>query len=280
MDALNSIVSDKVRSRGDEWVRRGIEPEKPAADQEQAILDKIDRVSSSAERDGLYMRLAYMATRRGDVRARDFVSKIEDTEVRKQFQAFTDAALAMSFVQKKLTDRALEIARKGDLTHIQRVWVFTQVANQLVKTDQEQVMELIDEAVLEVRRIAVSDPYLPRGLFAVANVLKSIDPARAWDATFDAVKAANSAEGFTGEDGELALRFQSKGQSSVFSNNVPDFDVEGIFRDLATRDYERAVELARGFQGEGPRAVATIAIARAVLEPKTATGAARVRIEQ
>lgn len=72
-------------------------------------------------------------------------------------------------------------------------------------------MELVNEAVLEVRRIDVSDPSLPMGLFAVANVLNSIDPARAWDATFDAVKAANSAEGSTGEDGELVLRFQSKG---------------------------------------------------------------------
>ena len=31
---------------------------------------------------------------------------------------------------------------------------------------------------------------------------------------------------------------------------------------------KRAVGLARGFQGEGPRAVAMIAIARAILEPK------------
>jgi hypothetical protein len=49
---------------------------------------------------------------------------------------------------------------------------------------------------------------------------------------------------------------------------VPQFDLDGLFRDLATQDYDRAVELARGFQGEGPRAVATIAIARAILEPK------------
>jgi hypothetical protein len=49
---------------------------------------------------------------------------------------------------------------------------------------------------------------------------------------------------------------------------VPEFDLDGLFRDLATQDYDRAVELARGFQGEGPRAVATIAIARAILEPK------------
>ena len=105
-------------------------------------------------------------------------------------------------------------------------------------------------------------------LIGVANALKVVDPGRVWDATFDAVKAANSAEGFTGEDGKIVLKFQSKGGSSVHTNDVPDFDLEGIFKDLAVQDYDRAVELARGFQGEGPRAVATIAIARAILEPK------------
>jgi hypothetical protein len=89
------------------------------------------------------------------------------------------------------------------------------------------------------------------------------------------VKAANSAEGFTGEDGGLILRFQSKGLSSVNTNDVPDFNVEGIFRDLALQDYQRAVELARGFQGEGPRAVATIAIANAVLETKKPAAAVK-----
>jgi hypothetical protein len=64
------------------------------------------------------------------------------------------------------------------------------------------------------------------------------------------------------------LTFQSKGGSSVHTKDVPDFDLEGIFKELALQDYDRAVELARGFQGEGPRAVATIAIARAILEPK------------
>lgn len=58
----------------------------------------------------------------------------------------------------------------------------------------------------------------------------------------------------------------AKPQTST--STIEDFDVEGIFQKLATKDYERAVELARGFQGEGPRAVATIAIARAILEPK------------
>lgn len=49
---------------------------------------------------------------------------------------------------------------------------------------------------------------------------------------------------------------------------APDFDVEGIFTNLATDDYDRAVQLARGFQGEAPRTNATIAIARSVLNEK------------
>jgi hypothetical protein len=275
LNALNSLISDSVRRQDNEWVRRGVEPEKEAVD-EQSILGRTDRVRTSAERDELYMQLAHGRMGRADIRARDFVSKIEDTELRKQAQAFIDAGLAQHSVEKKLTDQALELARKGELTHIQRVWVLTECATQLAKTDREKALELVDEAVLEARRIDGSDPYWPRGLFAVANVLKSIDPARVWDAAFDAVKAANSAEGFTGEDGELALRYQNKGWSVVYGNDVPEFNLEGIFRELATRDYDRAVELARGFQGEGPRAVATIAIARAVLEPKT-TGTARAK---
>ena len=97
----------------------------------------------------------------------------------------------------------------------------------------------------EAARIDGSDPARPRALLALANALKGTDPSRVWDATFDAVKAANSAEGFSGEDGELVIQFQSKGQSSVHSSDVSEFDLEGIFKDLATQDYDRAVEMAR-----------------------------------
>jgi len=146
--------------------------------------------------------------------------------------------------------------------------VLAQSAKILAKTDKDKALEVVEEAANEARRIDVSDPNLPRALVGVANALKVVEPGRVWDATFDAVKAANSAEGFTGEDGEIVLTFQSKGGSSARSSDAPDFDLEGIFKDLALQDYDRAVELARGFQGEGPRAVATIAIARAILEPK------------
>ncbi len=268
MSALNTVVSDGTRRFDDDSLNRGLKPEKPAADREQTLLDRIERAKTAEERDSLYLQLANVLLRQGDMRVRDYVSKVSDTELRKRAQAYWDASLTIHFVEKKMVDQALEMAHKGDLTHIQKAWALTQIAKLLAKTDRDKALEIVDEAGTEARRIDVSDANLPRALVAVANALKVVDRGRVWDATFDAVKAANSAEGFTGEDGELVLTFQSKGSSSVHTNDVPDFDLAGIFKDLALQDYDRAVELARGFQGEGPRAVATIAIARAILEPK------------
>jgi hypothetical protein len=269
VNALDPIVSENTRRRDDDWINRGLKSDKPAtSNREQLLLERVDRVKTSADRDQIYIELAYITSSKGDLRAREFASKVEDSEVRKQLQAYIDSSLAAYFVGKKDTDQALEMVRKGELTHILKTWVLTECAKILAKTDRDKALELIDEAGTEARRIEVSDPALPRGLIAVANAFNFADPARVWDATFDAVKAANSAEGFTGEDGEIVMKFQSEGQSSIHSSDVADFDLDGIFKELATKDYDRAVELARGFQGEGPRAVATIAIARAILEPK------------
>ena len=270
LNALQTMASDSTRRYDEDQLNRGIKPERASTDRdrEQSLLDKIDRAKTSDERDSLYLQLAFTASGKGDLRARDFVSKIENSEVRKQAQLYMDASLVIYFVGKKQTDQALELVNKGELNQLVKAWALTECAKILFKTDRDKALELVDRAVTEARRIDVSDPSLPRALVAVAYALNVIDRDKVWDATFDAVKAANSAEGFTGEDGEVVATFQSKGHSSVHTSDVPEFDLDGLFRDLATQDYDRAVELARGFQSEGPRAVATIAIARAILEPK------------
>ena len=48
--------------------------------------------------------------------------------------------------------------------------------------------------------------------------------------------------------------------------SAPVFDLTGIFQTLARDDMNRAVALAQTFTNEAPRAVATLAIARAVLD--------------
>jgi len=47
---------------------------------------------------------------------------------------------------------------------------------------------------------------------------------------------------------------------------VPISPLTGVFQTLAKEDMSRAVALAQTFTGESPRAVATLAIAAAVLK--------------
>jgi hypothetical protein len=269
-ETLSSLISDDARQRENDWIQKGLTPEKVLADQEQPLLDQIEHAKTSEERDELYLKLALLALSKDDMRARDYVSKIEESWFRKQAQAWVDPCLAISAIAKKKIEVALEMARIGELTHIQRVWILTQAAKLLAKTDRDKALSLVDDAATEARRIEEIDLDRPRGLLAVANALKLVEPPRAWDAVFDAVKAANSTEGFTGEDGVLALEINGKSQLSYRKDGVPDFDLEGIFSRLANDDYDRAVQLTRGFQGEAPRANATIAIARSVLNEKSA----------
>jgi hypothetical protein len=143
----------------------------------------------------------------------------------------------------------------------------TQTAKLLAKSNRDKALALIDEATAETRRIDV-DLDRPRGLLAIANALRLVQPARMWDAIFDAVKAANSVEDFTGEDGTLTLTITTKSQILKRTEGVADFDISGIFGEIANNDYDRAVQLAIGLKGENSRANATIALSRTVLNEK------------
>ena len=86
LNALNAMVPEGTRRRDDEWMSRGVKPDKPAEDREQAILDRIDRAKTSAERDLLYIQLAFMALGKGRMRARDLCRKIEDSEIANSYR--------------------------------------------------------------------------------------------------------------------------------------------------------------------------------------------------
>jgi hypothetical protein len=160
------------------------------------------------------------------------------------------------------------MARTGDLTHIHKAWLLAQTAKLLFKTDREKALALLDEAAAEARRLAPSDPDRPRAFLAITNAMLLINRASVWDVVGEAIKAANSAENFSGEDGQLIFRMTSKGINAVHQDSVADFDVAPLFTQLAGEDYERSVELAGGFTRESPRAIAVMAIADSVLKEK------------
>ncbi|HAF22906.1 MAG TPA: hypothetical protein DCK93_08320 [Blastocatellia bacterium] len=249
-------------------IQRGIAPDREPEDVEKA-LDRIDRAKTSAERDAIYLQLAIKTAQKGDLRARDFTEKIDDSELRKEARPYVDMTLAMSAVEKKDTEKALTLAGKGELTHIQRVWLLTQVAKTLPPADREKALEIIAEAAVEAQRIDVSDPDRPRSLVAVANAFLATDRGRAWETMLEVAKASNSAEGFNGEDGGLEIRLQTKSISALRGSTVDDFNLPGVFRTLSQENATQAIELARSFDGEAPRATALISIARTLLSEKT-----------
>lgn len=249
-------------------VQRGITPDRKAEDVEKSLLDRIERAKTSAERDALYVQLADKASQKGDLRARDFADKVEDIELRKQAKPYFDMQLAMTVVEKKETDKMLLIASKGDLSKIQKVWLLTEAAGSLPPAERERAVEIVAEAATEARRIEGGDPDRTRALIAVANAYLKIDRARAWEMMLEVTKASNSAEGFNGEDGRLVMRLESKNMRSMHTSTVDEFNLPGVFRTLAQENATQAIEIARSFEREAPRATALIAVARALLSEK------------
>jgi hypothetical protein len=261
-------VADNDGDGDDFGLRRGITPDPDPADREKALLDRVDRAKTPAERNAIYLQLANINANKGDLRARDFVEKIDEMEMRNKVRPYVDVTLALNVVEKKDIEKTLAIARTGELSHIQRVWVLTQAAKLLPKSDREKSLEIIGEAATEARRIDPSDPDRPRALIAVANALLLSDAPRAWESVPEIAKAANSAEGFTGEDGRLTIRLQTPSMTSMRSSTVDDFNLTGIFKTLTQENYTEAVALARNFEGQAPRATAVISIARTILGEK------------
>jgi hypothetical protein len=269
MAVLGQGTNRDARDDDDENpLQRGITPDRKAEDIEKSLLDRIDRAKTSDERDALYLQLAARNAQKGDMRARDFTDKIEDSELRKQAKPYVDMNLAMNAVEKKDTEKALILAGKGELTHVQKAWLLSQTAKALPPAERERALEIIADAIMEARRIDVSDPDRPRALLAVANALLDLDRGRAWEMMLEIAKAANSAEGFNGEDGRLIMRLQSKNMTSMRTSTVDEFNLPGVFRVLSQENSSQAIEIARSFDGEAPRATALIAIARALLADK------------
>ncbi|MDQ3472855.1 MAG: hypothetical protein M3447_03865 [Acidobacteriota bacterium] len=270
MAAMAADVPQGLQSGENRAITSGITPDN-ASDPMERMQNRIDRARTSDERDAIYADVAIALAARNDPRARDLVDKIEDTDMRKRVRAYIDFQTVQAAIQERNAAEAVRIAKSGELTSIQRVWAYTRASNLLLSTDRARALELLEAAGAEARRISGGDPDRARALTAVASGLVPADRVRAWETMDEAIKAANSAEGFTGEDSQVGARLQTR--MMVMATNAPaeDFDLLSAFKALAREDLLRSVQLAKTLTGESPRAVATLAIARSVLE-KPATG--------
>ncbi len=268
MTALASYVPQDMQQGENRSVSIGIQPEESEGDPLQRMQERLNRATKSDDRDAIYADYAVALIGSGDPRGRELVDKIENSELRKSVKAYTDFELTDQAIQNKDATEIARLVKTGDLTSIQKVWALTRAAKLVIATERSRAADMLEEALAEARRISGSDPDRARALTAVAVGLSEIDRVRAWEVLGEVVKAANGAEAFTGEDSRIASRLQTKFMVVMNNATAEDFDLIAVFRHLAPADLLRAVQLAKTFTGESPRAVATLAIARSILEKR------------
>ncbi len=268
--ALTPDAPESWRSGRDPMLTEGLRPESdPGRDAVQDALDRLPRATTAEARDEVYIAAAFAAQRKNDLaRAREFVEKITDGDARRQLRAYLDFVAAMRAAEQKDANELLRLAADGELTPMQRVYAYTQAARLLKKDDRARALEALDAAGRAARSIDAAEPDRARALLSVLDESYELDRGRVWEQLPDLVKIVNALDEFSGEDGRLVVQFRAKGWGSINSTSSDSFDLSGVFTKLAREDMDRAVEFARAFNGESPRAVATLAIARAVLEKK------------
>ncbi|MBV9928394.1 MAG: hypothetical protein JOZ96_25485 [Acidobacteria bacterium] len=261
--------------RDSEILTRGIVPDPPGRDRAQEALTRAENAKDANERDRWYFEAAMSMVERDAAQAREYANKIEDIDTRKQVLAVISFRLVQDAIQEKRSEEALKLARADELTNVQRVWAFTEIARLLGKEQPGRAVEVLDQAVEEAKRIDDAAPERARTLTAIATQLVALDRARAWELMNEVVKSANGLPDYTGEDGELVVRVQFKGGGAMTSNSsAQGFNLAGVFAALASEDFDRASSLARTLKNEAARSAATLAVARSVLVKKQERAAA------
>jgi hypothetical protein len=268
MTALASSVPPDMQQGENRAVSVGIQPESSEGDPLQRMQERLDRASKADDRDAIYADYAVSLSQDGDPRGKDLVDKIENTELRKSVKAYTDFQLVQFAVRNKDVTEISRLVKSGELSSIQKVWALTSGAKLVIAAERSRAADLLEEALAESRRISASDPDRARALTAVAVGFGEIDRVRSWEILGEVVKAANSADAYTGEDSRVTSRLQTRFMVVMNQSTAEDFDLLAVFRHLARADLLRAIQLAKTFTGEAPRAVATLAIARSVLEKR------------
>jgi len=245
---------------------QGIKSDSNLNDVLENMQEKLDRARTTRERDAIYEDAAVVLARQGDARAQELADKIDNAEWRAIVRGYVDLSLVQFAVGKKDAASVARLAKVGVLSHTQRTWAYMQAARLHMNSQRSIAMDLIEDALAEARRIETDDPNRAYMLIGVATQLVNPDRVRAWEIITEAVKAANAIAEFSGEDEGISFALATASGLKFIRINESDFSLASVVRLLAKEDLTRANDLAKSFRNDGPRSVATLAIASAAFE--------------
>lgn len=241
------------------------------------IEKRLGRARNVDERDQIYADEAAALAPTGDKRARELAGSIDDSQLRTKTLNYVDLESVKFAIREKNGAEVARLAGTGELTHMQRSWSYTQAARLLLESDHDLALLLLQKAVDEAERLGASDSDASFALINVANQFLAIDRPRVWELLNKTIKFANATEDFTGDDIRMPKWSMIATRNGARFVSLPDgyFNFSRVLRGLAEDDLIRSIELAKTFQYDGPRAYATLAIAKAVLDKPQATTTAK-----
>jgi hypothetical protein len=245
---------------------KGIQREESASDILAKMQERLDHAKTSRERDLTYADVAVALANQDDARAQGIADNISDSERRSQIRQYVDLCLVQHAVRKQKAAEVARLVGAGQLTHTQRAWAYVQAARLALNSEHRRALDYLQQAADESRRANADDPDRAQVLIAAAGQYLTADRVRAWEIMDEAVKAANAAVDFTGDRTPLSFSVASPSGVNTISIGGEEFDLSRSMRLLANEDFYRSVDLAKSFKNDAPRATATLAIARAVLE--------------
>jgi hypothetical protein len=268
LSALTPDTPERMRQPNHHGLTSGLVPEEAARDRMPDILARLDRAKTPDERDAVYADAATETSRRDQERADEFVSKIEDTDTRRQVRAYIDFERLREAVAAKDVPKTLRLARAGELSSEQKVWALTEAARLLSKDEPGRAAEILDEAVEEARRIDQGKPERVRALVAVATRLAEVDRGRMWDLLAEVVKSSNQATNSRARTHHCAPRCARSTAAACTPRRPTASTSPASSRPWRARTSTRPSSWRALSNPSTPRTAAMLAVARAVLSDK------------
>lgn len=262
---LNSLTQNPeqmIPAQQRAFVNTGLARNETAEKESDDILSRIDRASSTRERDHLYALAARLAVMKNDPKAKELADKIEDAELKKRVRNFVDFIFLTKALEKHDVESAIQLVRVGELSSFQRVWAYAEIANLVTKSAPERAQVLLNEAVTEAGRIDVTSPESAQAWIVIARRVTQTDRARTWEIVSEAVKVINRVPGYVGEDNKIVVRFQSRNDTVMMNIPTPSMSLTDLFDSLAQIDIYLTTDVARSLSNESLRSAALLAAAR------------------
>jgi hypothetical protein len=263
--ALGPEAAKTTADTGDVALRRGMASD-AGQPNDAELAERLDRAKTSDERDKAYAFAAIRAADDADPYARDLAEKIEDADTRKGVTTFVDYMIIRSVITRKRADEALLMLRKAKLPRILLAHFLTQVAILKLNDDRVRATELLDEALTEARRLDPGTADRAYSFVALLPLFSTLDRTRTWEVLSETIRTINSVPDFTGDRGQTTLTLEGKFGIRLSVQLASRADLSDVLRQLAQQNFYQALDAGKTFQGDATRALAMIAVARAVLD--------------